>query len=79
MILGAAAGDLALAHGSNAVVIAGGLGLRIKDQIIASPFAERFVYKGRFRSLMEKIPVRLITHPQPGLFGAAAAFAQKYG
>ncbi|HEX2793448.1 MAG TPA: glucokinase [Croceicoccus sp.] len=78
MILGAAAGDLALAHGSNAVVIAGGLGLRIKDQIIASPFAERFVYKGRFRSLMEKIPVRLITHPQPGLFGAAAAFAQKY-
>jgi len=78
-ILGAAAGDLALAHGANSVVIAGGLGLRIKDQIIASGFAERFVYKGRFRTLMEKIPVRLITHPQPGLFGAAAAYAQEHG
>lgn len=76
MILGAAAGDLALAHGANSVVIAGGLGLRLKAQIVASRFAERFVFKGRFRSLMESIPVRLITHPQPGLFGAATAFAQ---
>jgi glucokinase len=24
---------------------------------------------------MAEIPVRIITHPQPGLFGAAAAFA----
>lgn len=79
MILGAAAGDLALAHGANSVVIAGGLGLRLKEQIRNSGFAERFAYKGRFRELMEKIPVRLITHPQPGLFGAAAAFAQAHG
>ncbi|WP_144095694.1 glucokinase [Croceicoccus sediminis] len=78
MILGAAAGDLALAHGSNAVVIAGGLGLRLREQIRASGFADRFIYKGRFKSLMETIPVRLITHPQPGLFGAAAAFAQAH-
>ncbi|RVQ69276.1 glucokinase [Croceicoccus ponticola] len=78
MILGAAAGDLALAHGSNSVVIAGGLGLRIKDQIVASGFSDRFVYKGRFKAWMETIPVRLITHPQPGLFGAAAAFAQRF-
>ena len=27
---------------------------------------------------MEAIPVKLITHPQPGLFGAAAAFAQEH-
>jgi glucokinase len=27
---------------------------------------------------MASIPVKLITHPQPGLFGAAAAFAQTY-
>ena len=27
---------------------------------------------------MEAIPVKLITHPQPGLFGAAAAFAKEY-
>jgi glucokinase len=27
---------------------------------------------------MGKLPVKLITHPQPGLFGAAAAFAKEH-
>jgi len=27
---------------------------------------------------MSTIPVKVITHPQPGLFGAAAAFAEEY-
>jgi glucokinase len=27
---------------------------------------------------MNTIPVKIITHPQPGLFGAAAAFAQEH-
>ena len=76
--LGAVAGDLALAHGAKGVVIAGGLGLRLKDHLARSGFAERFAAKGRFRSRMEAIPVKLITHPQPGLFGAAAAFAQEH-
>lgn len=76
--LGAVAGDLALAHGPTAVVIAGGLGLRLKDHLLQSGFGERFVAKGRFRSLMATIPVKLITHPQPGLYGAAAAFAQEH-
>jgi glucokinase len=76
--LGAVAGDLALAHGAAGVVIAGGLGLRIKDRLLHSGFADRFVAKGRFQSLMAGIPVKLITHPQPGLFGAAAAFAQEH-
>lgn len=77
--LGAVAGDLALTHGPKGVVIAGGLGLRIKDAILQSGFANRFVAKGRFQSLMATIPVKLITHPQPGLYGAAAAFAQEHG
>lgn len=76
--LGAVAGDLALAHGANAVVIAGGLGLRIKDQLPRSGFADRFIAKGRFERRMEAIPVKLITHPQPGLYGAAAAFAKEH-
>jgi glucokinase len=76
--LGAVAGDLALGHGPTAVVIAGGLGLRLKDHLLQSGFGERFVAKGRFRSLMATIPVKLITHPQPGLYGAAAAFAQEH-
>ncbi|WP_010186346.1 glucokinase [Sphingomonas sp. PAMC 26605] len=78
MSLGAVAGDLALAHGSNGVVIAGGLGLRLKDHIRKSGFAERFAAKGRFQARMAAIPVKLITYPQPGLFGAAAAFAQEH-
>jgi glucokinase len=28
---------------------------------------------------MAGIPVKLIVHPQPGLFGAAAAFAAEHG
>jgi len=78
LALGAVAGDLALAHGANGVVIAGGLGLRIKDRLLRSGFDHRFVAKGRFQSLMASLPVKLITHPQPGLFGAAAAFAQEH-
>ena len=78
LALGAVAGDLALAHGPRGVVIAGGLGLRLKDHLLRSGFGDRFVAKGRFRNLMASIPVKLITHPQPGLFGAAAAFAQEH-
>lgn len=78
--LGSVAGDIALAQGGFAgVVIAGGLGLRIKDSLLRSGFAERFRAKGRFEGLMSGLPVKLITHPQPGLFGAAAAFARQHG
>ncbi|MBN8841748.1 MAG: glucokinase [Sphingomonadales bacterium] len=76
--LGSVAGDLALAQGASGVVIAGGLGLRIRDSLVKSGFPERFVAKGRFENFMAAIPVKLITHPQPGLFGAAAAFARQY-
>ncbi len=76
--LGAVAGDLALAHRAQGVVIAGGLGLRVADKLPHSGFAERFVAKGRFESMMGDMPVKIITHPQPGLFGAAAAFASDH-
>ncbi len=76
--LGSVAGDIALAQGASGVVIAGGLGLRIKDTLLRSGFAERFRAKGRFEALMAALPVKLITHPQPGLFGAAAAFAKEH-
>ena len=76
--LGSVAGDIALAQGGSSVVIAGGLGLRIKGTLIKSGFAERFCAKGRFEGLMASLPVKLITHPQPGLFGAAATFAKEH-
>jgi glucokinase len=79
LILGAVAGDLALAQGATGVVIAGGVGLRLADYLPRSGFRDRFIAKGRFERRMDEMPVRLITHPQPGLFGAAAAFAREHG
>jgi glucokinase len=79
LTLGAVAGDIALAHGATAVVIAGGLGLRLADHLPRSGFAARFIAKGRFERRMADMPVKLITHPQPGLLGAAAAFAAEHG
>ena len=76
--LGAVAGDIALAQGGAGVVIAGGLGLRIRETLMRSGFASRFRAKGRFENLMASLPVKLITHPQPGLFGAVAAFAKEH-
>ena len=79
MSLGSVAGDIALAQGGfGGVVIAGGLGYRIRETLLKSGFAERFKAKGRFQELMASIPVKLIVHPQPGLFGAAAAFAREH-
>lgn len=73
--LGAVAGDLVLAQGAVAVVIAGGVVPHIAHLLPRSGFAERFIAKGRFEHMMSTIPVKLITHPQPGLLGVAAAFA----
>jgi glucokinase len=76
--LGAYAGDMALAQGASAVVIGGGIGLRLAEHLPRSGFRDRFIAKGRFERRMDEMPVKLITHPQPGLFGAAAAFAREH-
>jgi glucokinase len=73
--LGAFAGNIALAHGANALVLAGGLGLRLREHLLASGFAESLAAKGDYRSILEQLPVKLIAHAEPGLYGAAAAFA----
>ncbi len=78
MALGSFAGDCALLHYPVGVVIAGGLGLRLADYLPHSGFGARFVDKGRCRGFMDSLPVRLLTDPQPGLFGAAAAFALEH-
>jgi glucokinase len=79
LILGSVAGNIALTHGANAVVIAGGLGLRIADMLPRSGFSGRFMAKGRLEPMMSAVPVKIITYPQPGLLGAAAAFAEEHG
>ena len=78
LTLGSVAGDMALAQGGTAVVIAGGVGLRLMDYLPNSGFRDRFIAKGRFERRMDEMPVKLITYPEPGLFGAAAAFAREH-
>lgn len=75
---GAVVGDLSLAHGAMGVALVGGLTNRLLPHLAASRFHRRFCDKGRYHERMESIPVKLITHPQPGLFGAAAAFAKEH-
>ena len=78
MVLGSVAGDYALAHGATGVVIAGGIAARLRALLPRSGFAGRFAFKGRYEQIMTAIPVKLITLPQPGLYGAAAAFAREH-
>ncbi len=75
---GAVVGDLSLAHGAFGVVLSGGLTARLQALLPGSAFYARFCDKGRYQARMEAIPVKLITHPQPGLLGAAAAFAREH-
>jgi glucokinase len=75
--LGSIAGDLALAHGPHAVVLAGGLSQRLRDFLMTeSGSHSRFTAKGRYEALMQTIPVRLATHQEIGLYGAAAAWRE---
>ncbi|MDZ7894124.1 MAG: glucokinase [Sphingobium sp.] len=76
MCYGSVAGDLALAQGPYAVVLIGGLTQRLRTFLTSSSFHARFTAKGRFEGLMRTIPVRLATHAEIGLFGAAAAFRE---
>jgi len=70
--LGQAAGNLALTLGaSDGVYIAGGIARRYPALIENSRFRTSFESKGRHRTLMESIPTRLVTYPEPGLLGAA--------
>jgi glucokinase len=70
-VLGSVAGDAALIHGARTVVIAGGMVPRFVPFLRSSAFRERFLAKGRFAAYLESVTIHVITHPQPGLLGAA--------
>ena len=71
-VLGQFAGDFALAFGAtDGVFVAGGIVKRYPDLLANSRFRTGFERKGRYRTLMERIPTQLILHEQPGLLGAS--------
>ncbi|HEX7369539.1 MAG TPA: glucokinase [Rhodanobacteraceae bacterium] len=72
-IYGAVAGDAALLHGAGTVLIAGGVVLHFLDFFRASGFMDAFTAKGRHADYMRRMAVQVITHPNPGLLGAAVA------
>lgn len=70
-VLGSVAGDTALIHGAHTLVIAGGIVPRFLPFFRDSDFRERFLAKGRMAEYLESVAVRVVTHPHPGLLGAA--------
>lgn len=72
-ILGSVAGDCALTFGATGgVYIGGGIVPKFSEQLLASNFRERFENKLNYRSYLSTIPTAIVTHPHPGLIGAAA-------
>ncbi|HEX8171955.1 MAG TPA: glucokinase [Thermoanaerobaculia bacterium] len=68
---GAEAGNLALrvlARGG--VFLAGGIAAKNREWFTGGRFVEAFLRKGRFRKLLETVPVDLIVNEQVGLIGA---------
>jgi len=71
-LLGQVAGNVAISMSTfDGVYIAGGIAKRYPDILENSRFRAGFENMGPHRSLMEKIPTRLITHENPGLLGAS--------
>lgn len=76
-LYGAEAGNLALKSlAGGGVYIAGGIAQKILPLLTQSRFRQAFEDKGRMRPVLEKIPVWVILHPQPGLTGGALAAAE---
>lgn len=71
-IYGAQAGNLALAClPFGGLFIAGGIAPKILPALRNGDFLQAFLAKGRMEPLLRRIPVHVITHPAPGLLGAA--------
>jgi glucokinase len=76
-IYGAVAGNLALAFlATGGVFIAGGIAPAIAEELRGPAFLNAFLDKGRFRALLERVPVALVLNDRLGLLGAAAYAAR---
>jgi glucokinase len=69
---GALAGNLALlGTATGGLYLGGGIAPKILPRLVAGPFLQAFIAKGRFVPYLEKIPVRVILNDQAALLGAA--------
>ena len=68
--LGVIAGNLALSYGAfGGLYIAGGIVPKLGDYFAQSRFYDSFTAKGRYKEYLSRIPIAVVTHPQPGLLG----------
>ena len=71
-LFGAEAGNLALKiMATGGLFVGGGIAPRVVDVLKHGRFMEAFVDKGRMRSLLEAVPVRVIMNESTALLGAA--------
>lgn len=78
-ILGSEAGNLALkVLATGGVYLAGGIALHVLDALKEPQFMQAFTKKGRFKDLMGRIPVHVIT-ARAALVGAASFGLENYG
>jgi glucokinase len=71
-LYGAEAGNLALKLlATGGVYLGGGIAPKILPKLREKAFLESFLAKGRYRKLLETIPVRVILNQRTGLLGAA--------
>ncbi len=72
-ILGAVAGDMALAYaGWDGVYLTGGMTSALLPWLKRGEFRKHFDDKGRYSRIVRAVPIVIITHDEPGLLGAAA-------
>lgn len=70
--LGGFCGDVALTLGARGgVYLAGGVAQSFAEMLPREEFLERFRDRPRMRDYLTRIPIRMITHKQPGLLGLA--------
>lgn len=71
-LLGAVAGDMALAYGAwDGVYIGGGMAPVLLPWLERGGFRARFEDKGRYAEAVARVPTTAIVHPCAGLLGAA--------
>jgi glucokinase len=74
---GAEAGDLALTlFATGGVYVGGGIARKNLPLVRSGPFIDSFLDKGRFRGLMERIPVWAVVNEDVEIIGAAGFAAQ---
>ncbi|MBL4689562.1 MAG: glucokinase [Nannocystaceae bacterium] len=77
-LYGAEAGNVALKYlATGGMFVAGGIAPKIAKALKGSRFVERFDDKGRLRSLLETVPIRVVTNNSIALQGAAHLAARR--